>query len=79
MVHSIAGEIGTYTGRWGRGDRLKVLLTGDFSGSLLIGSNLEIMRRSWFDLDALPDELSPANRRRIEAYKAGVRGETANW
>ena len=79
MVHSIAGEVGTYTGRLGQGDRLKVLYTEDFSGPLSAGPNLEIMRRSWFDLANLPDQLSPANRRRIEAYKAGVRGETANW
>lgn len=79
VVHSIAGEVGTYTGRLGQGDRLKVLYTQDFSGPLLAGPNLEIMRRSWFDLDSLPDQLSPANRRRIEAYKAGVRGEKTNW
>ena len=78
-INSIAGEIGTYTGSMGRRDRLTVYYTGDFEGSLAMKPNLEIMARSWFDLDTLPGELSPANRRRIEAYKAGVREERAEW
>jgi ADP-ribose pyrophosphatase YjhB (NUDIX family) len=75
-VRSIAGEIGTYQGRWGRGDLVAVYYTGDFEGSLALKPNLEIMARSWFDIDKLPEELSPANRRRIEAYRDGVRNET---
>lgn len=78
-VHSLGGKIGEYRGRWGRGDIVCVFFTGDIEGSLAMKPNLEIMARSWFDLDQLPAELSPANRRRIEAYKAGVRGEEANW
>jgi 8-oxo-dGTP pyrophosphatase MutT (NUDIX family) len=78
-VKSIAGEIGTYTGQWGKGDRLRVYYSGDFEGSLALKPNLEIMARSWFDIDHLPDEISPANRRRIEAYRAGVREERARW
>jgi len=78
-VKSIAGEIGTYTGQWGSGDRLRVYYTGDFEGSLALKPNVEIMARSWFDIDHLPDEISPANRRRVEAYRAGVRGERARW
>ena len=56
-----------------------VFYTGDFEGSLSLTPNIEIMGRSWFDIDNLPEELSPANRRRIEAYREGVRGEVGKW
>lgn len=79
VVKSIAGEIGTYVGQWGKGDLVRVYYSGDFEGSLALKPNLEIMARSWFDIDHLPDELSPANRRRIEAYRAGVREERTRW
>lgn len=78
-VRTIAGEIGTYRGSMGKGDRVRVFYTGDFEGSLALRPTLEIMARSWFDIDTLPEELSPANRRRIEAYRDGVRGETGRW
>ena len=79
VVKSLAGEIGRYQGTWGRGDMVAVYYTGDFEGSLSLTPNIEIMGRSWFDIDNLPEELSPANRRRIEAYRDGVRGETGKW
>ncbi len=79
IVKSIAGEIGTYTGKWGKGDKVRVYYSGDFEGSMSLKPNLEIMARSWFDIDHLPDEISPANRRRIEAYRAGVREERGRW
>jgi 8-oxo-dGTP pyrophosphatase MutT (NUDIX family) len=79
IVRSVAGEIGTYEGRLGKGDRQKVFYTGDFEGSLSMTPNFEIMARSWFDIDNLPEELSIANRKRIEAYRDGVRGESAHW
>jgi len=79
IINSIAGEIGQYKGRWGRGDLIAVYYSGDFTGSLALKPNFEIMARSWFDLDHLPEELSPANRRRIEAYRDGVREERAKW
>lgn len=78
-VNSIAGEIGTYTGSMGERDKLTVYYSGDFEGSLAMRPNLEIMARSWFDLDNLPEELSPGNRRRIQSYKDGIRGEIAEW
>ena len=78
-VKSLAGEIGKYKGTWGRGDRVAVYYTGDFEGSLSLTPNIEIMGRSWFDIDNLPEEISPANRRRIEAYRDGVRGEVGKW
>lgn len=78
-VNSIAGEIGTYTGTLGKTDRVTFFYTGDFEGSLAMRPNLEIMARSWFDIDTLPDELSPGNRRRIEAYRDGIRNEVGKW
>ena len=78
-VKSLAGEIGKYKGTWGRGAMIMVFYTGDFEGSLALTPNIEIMGRSWFDIDNLPEELSPANRRRIEAYRDGVRGEVGKW
>ncbi|MCE9541106.1 NUDIX domain-containing protein, partial [Candidatus Kaiserbacteria bacterium] len=68
-VKSIAGEIGVYTGPMGKHDLVTVLYTGDFDGSLSLTPNFEIMARSWFAIDALPKEISPANKRRIEAYR----------
>lgn len=78
-VRSLGGEVGEYEGTWGRYDLVAVYWTGDFDGSLALKPNLEIMARSWFDIDSLPDELSPSNRVRIEAYRDGVRGERAKW
>ena len=78
-IKSIAGEIGTYRGSMGKRDKVKVFYTGDFEGSLALRPTFEIMARSWFDIDNLPEEISPANRRRIEAYRDGVRGETGRW
>lgn len=78
-VQSLAGEIGRYTGAMGKNEIVLVYYTGDFTGSLLIMPTLEIMARSWFDIDNLPREISPANRRRIDAYRAGVRGERKRW
>lgn len=79
VVKLIAGEIGRYAGTWGRGDMVAVFYTGDFEGSLALKPNLEIMARCWFDIDNLPEEISPANRRRIEAYRDGVRNEVGKW
>ncbi len=78
-VKTVAGEIGTYTGSMGRKDKIRVYYTGDIEGSLAMRPNLEIMARSWFDIDNLPEEISPANRRRIEAYRDGIREERGHW
>ncbi|KKW20144.1 MAG: Nudix hydrolase [Parcubacteria group bacterium GW2011_GWA2_51_10] len=78
-IKSIAGVIGTYRGPLGKGDSISVVYTGDFEGSMSLTPTLEIMARSWFDIDNLPPEISPANRRRIEAYRAGVREEVGKW
>ena len=78
-IKSLGGEIGLYSGPLGKGDTVAVYYTGDFEGSLALRPTFEIMARSWFDMDNLPQEISPANRRRIEAYRAGVRGERGRW
>lgn len=78
-INSIAGEIGTYTGSMGKRDTVAVFYTGDFSGSLTLMPSLEIMGKSWFDIDNLPEEISPANRRRILAYREGAREERGEW
>lgn len=78
-VNSIAGEIGTYQGSMGADDLVRVFYTGDVSGSILMRPNFEIMARSWFPIDRLPPQISPANKERIEAYRAGVREERGNW
>lgn len=78
-IKSLAGEIGTYTGSMGKRDKVRVFYTGDFEGNLSLMPSFEIMGKSWFDIDNLPEEISPANRRRIESYRAGVRGEGGRW
>lgn len=78
-LKSIAGVIGKYRGALGQGDSVTVVYTGDFEGSFSIRPTLEVMGKSWFEVDDLPPEISPANRRRIEAYRAGVRDEVGKW
>lgn len=78
-IKSMAGEIGRYTGVMGKNEIVIVYYSGDVEGSLQMVPSMEIMARSWFDMDNLPVEISPANRRRIEAYRAGARGERGRW
>jgi len=78
-VHSLGGLIGTYRGRFNKNETVYVYYTGDFDGSLSLTPNIEIMARSWFDIDNLPDEISPGNQKRIDAYRAGVRDEKGIW
>lgn len=79
-LHSVGGVVGTYSGRMGRGDEVVVLYSEDFHGSMSLLPNLEVMERGFFDVDALPDTLSPGNRRRIEEYLEGKRNITgSDW
>lgn len=78
-IKSFGGEVGIYQGRMGRKDSAIVLFTQDFEGSLKILPDKEVIERSFFDLTHLPATTSPANRRRIEAYMKGVRGERGFW
>lgn len=78
-LNSIEGVVGTYEGSLGAHDTVRVVYSSDYDGGLKLLPNLEIMERGIFDLDNLPDTVSPANRRRIEAYARGVRDERGHW
>lgn len=78
-VTSFAGEVGTYRGKLGPNDNVTVLCTEDFTGGLKFLPTAEIMERRLFDLHDLPKNTSPANRRRIETYRAGIRNERGAW
>ncbi len=78
-IHSFGGQVGIYRGRMGRKDSVIVLFTEDFEGSMRFIPNIEVMERSLFDIEHLPPNTSPANRRRIEAYAKGVREERGFW
>lgn len=79
-INSFGGMLGVYHGRPGKKrDDVAVFYTEDFSGWLRFLPNREIMERGLFSLDRLPKKLSPANRRRIEAFTAGVREERLAW
>lgn len=78
-INSFGGQVGIYRGRMGRKDSVIILYTDDFDGNMKFVPNIEIMERSLFDINHLPDTLSPANRRRIEGYAKGVRDERGFW
>ena len=78
-VNSFDGVLGIYRGRMGEKDSVIVLYTKDFEGGMKWLPNLEIMERGLFDLDNLPADLSPANRRRLIAFRNGVRKQKGKW
>jgi len=78
-VNSFDGRLGVYRGRMGEKDSVIVLYTEDFEGGMKWLPNLEIMERGLFDLDNLPENLSPANRRRLIAFRNGVRNQRGKW
>lgn len=77
-IKRIDGELGTYEGINSH-DIVRVVIASDYEGGLKVVPDREIMKRGIFDLDKLPETTSPANRRRIEAYILGVRGERGKW
>lgn len=72
-LHSVEGVVGTYVGPMGKGDEVVVVYSQDFHGSMSLLPNFEVMERGFFGVDALPDTLSPGNRRRIYEYLKGER------
>lgn len=78
-VRSLEKEIGTYRGRMGKRDTVRVYATSDFDGPPALFPNFEIMSRKWFSLHDLPENTSPANRRRILGYLGGVKEERGDW
>ena len=78
-INSFDGQLGIYRGRMGEKDSAIVLYTEDFEGGMKWLPNLEVMERGLFDLNQLPSDLSPANRRRLVAFKHGVRNQRGKW
>jgi 8-oxo-dGTP pyrophosphatase MutT (NUDIX family) len=78
-INSFDGQLGIYLGRLGKKDSVIVLITSDFEGGMKWLPNLEIMERGLFDLDDLPENISPANRRRINSFRHGVRNQRGDW
>lgn len=78
-INSFDGQLGIYRGRMGDKDSVIVLFTEDFDGGMKWLPNLEIMERGLFDINKLPGDISPANRRRLVAYKNGVRNHRGKW
>jgi 8-oxo-dGTP pyrophosphatase MutT (NUDIX family) len=78
-VNSWGGQLGINRGRMGEKDSAIVLFTEDFEGGMKWLPNLEVMERGLFDLNHLPPTLSPANRRRLIAFKHGVRNQRGKW
>jgi len=78
-VNSFDGQLGIYQGRLGEKDSVIVLFTEDFEGGMKWLPNLEIKERGLFDLNNLPENISPANRRRITAFRHGVRNQRGMW
>lgn len=78
-INSFDGQLGIYQGRMGQKDSVIVLFTEDFEGGMKWLPNLEIMERGLFDLNDLPEDISPANRRRINSFRHGVRNQRGEW
>jgi ADP-ribose pyrophosphatase YjhB (NUDIX family) len=78
-INSFDGQLGIYRGRMGEKDSAMVLISTDFDGGMKWLPNLEIMERGLFDLENLPHDLSPANRRRLIDFKNGVRHQRGSW
>ncbi|MBP9669304.1 MAG: NUDIX domain-containing protein [Candidatus Pacebacteria bacterium] len=71
-AQGISGKIGTYSGSRADDHVVAVYITS-YSGSLRLLPDVEIIERGFFRMQELPENISPANRRRVEEYCAGVR------
>jgi len=78
-VGKIEGTVGIYLGKKGEGDKAAVVFTRDFSGSMRLLPDREVFERGFFALDELPENVSPANKKRILEYSAGERNLTRAW
>ena len=78
-IHSLSGIIGTYQGPMGKRDTVRVYLSEDCDGLISLFPNFEIMSKAWYPLHDLPFDISPGNRRRIDAYLTGTCGEVGSW
>ncbi len=71
-------ELGVYNADQ-EGDTVTVLIVRKVEGSMRLLPDIEVMERGFFDMHNLPDNISPANRRRVEEYVRGERGVHAPW
>ena len=71
--------LGVYANfREGKSDHVAVFLTRDFElGDF--ATNNEIAERRWFPLNGLPDDLSPATRRRLSELALGEFPLSGEW
>lgn len=81
-AHATIGELmllGVYgTASEGKTDHIAIFYTRDFEIRAFTPNN-EIAAREWFPLDALPDGLGPADRRRLNELAAGGPPHGGAW
>lgn len=79
-IDAIDGEMGVYDRTiFGMGDRVCVLFTRHFGGTMRLLPDAEILQRGSFHFNELPETISPKTKRIIEAFVRGVRGERGVW
>lgn len=79
VARGISGKIGVYAGSRSD-DQVAVVFVTSYTGSLRLVPDTEVIERGFFPMSALPDNVSPANRRRIGEYHAGMRNlQGARW
>ena len=62
----------------GKSDHVAIFVARDFDTAPFVPNN-EIAAREWFRLDALPDSLSPATKRRLTELAEGGRPRSGVW
>lgn len=74
----IREKLGLYTSTVeGKRDTIHLFIVDVQQDSLVIEWELKTAR--WFALDSLPEDTSPATKRRIQEYLSGERGMTKAW
>jgi 8-oxo-dGTP pyrophosphatase MutT (NUDIX family) len=71
-------KLGLYTSSAeGKHDTIHLFIIDAQQDNLVIEWELKTAR--WFTLDSLPEDISPATKRRIQEYQSGERGVTKAW
>lgn len=74
----IREKLGLYTSSAeGKHDTIHLFIVDAQQDGLVIEWELKTAR--WFTLDSLPEDTSPATKRRIQEYQSGERGVTKAW
>ena len=74
----IREKIGLYTSTVeGKRDTIHLFIVDVYQDTLAIEWELKAAR--WFTLDSLPEDTSPATKRRIQDYLSGERDVTKTW